>query len=75
MCYYDHASMMILQLGHWHPNHGNPNQRQSRQGVTLHQTSLHRTPSTDGTRPKAGRVWGVAADQTAHFRLHNRIIG
>ena len=36
---------------------------------------LASNPSTDGTRPKAGRVWGVAADQTAHFRLHNRIIG
>lgn len=59
MCYYDHASMMILQLGHWHPNHGNPNQRQSRQGVTLHQTSLHRTrPLTaPAQRPAGYGVW------------------
>ena len=68
MCYYDHASMMILQLGHWHPNHGNPNQRQSRQGVTLHQTSLHRTrPLTAPAQKPAGYgVWP---------RIRQRIFG
>ena len=59
MCYYDHASMMILQLGHWHPNHGNPNQRQSRQGVTLHQISLHRARllTAPAQRPAGYGVW------------------
>ena len=42
MGYYDHASMMKLQLGHWHPNHGSSSQRHSRQGVTLHQADLNR---------------------------------
>ena len=75
MGYYDHASMMKLQLGHWHPNHGSPNQRHSRQGVTLHQASFKSSPSTDSARPEDGRLWGVDADQTAHFKLQNRTIG
>ena len=54
MGYYDHASMMKLQLGHWHPNHGNPNQRQSRQGVTLHQTRPLTAPAQ---RPAGYGVW------------------
>ena len=68
MCYYDHASMMILQLGHWHPNHGNPNQKHSRQGVTLHQASLHRT-----------RLLTAPAQRLAGYgvwtRIRQRILG
>ena len=67
MCYYDHASMMILQLGHWHPNHGSPNQRHSRQGVTLHQASLHRV-----------RLLTAPAQRTAGYggwpRIRQRIL-
>ena len=68
MCYYDHASMMILQLGPWHPNHGNPNQRQSRQGVTLHQISLHRARllTAPAQRPAGYGVWP---------RIRQRILG
>ena len=68
MCYYDHASMMILQLGHWHSNHGSPNQRHSLQDVTLHQTSLHRTrPLTaPAQRPAGYGVWP---------RIRQRILG
>ena len=62
MCYYDHASMMILQLGHWHPNHGNPNQRLLRQGVTLHQTSLNRA-----------RLLTAPAQRTAGYGVWTRI--
>jgi hypothetical protein len=68
MGYYDHASMMILQLGHWHPNHGNPNQKHSRQGVTLHQASLHRT-----------RLLTAPAQRLAGYgvwtRIRQRILG
>ena len=70
MGYYDHASMMILQLGHWHPNHENPNQRQSRQGVTLHQTSLHRTrPLTaPAQRPAGYGVWTRIRQRILSFK-------
>ena len=68
MGYYDHASMMKLQLGHWHPNHGSPNQRHSRQGVTLHQASLNRA-----------RLLTAPAQRTAGYgvwtRIRHRILG
>ena len=68
MDYYDHTSMMKLQLGHWHPNHGSPNQRHSRQGVTLHQASLNRA-----------RLLTAPAQRTAGYgvwtRIRQRILG
>ena len=76
MGYYDHASMMKLQLGHWHPNHGSPNQRHSRQGVTLHQASLNRARLL--TAPARGwQVMGCGRGSDSAFQAskqNNKLI-